>query len=126
MPTINKPQKKKNTDSELDKKKRMEVYNKALWRKMRLSKQMEKPLCEVCEMQGKTVLAEDTHHLISFSKYNGAERDAIAFDYNNLISLCKQCHNLIHHGYLKGATTKEEIADRIKLHNEEKDNKPLN
>lgn len=125
MPTINKPKKKKNTDSNLDKKKRMEVYNKALWRKMRLSKQMEKPLCEVCEMQGKTVLAEDTHHLISFSKYNGAERDAIAFDYNNLISLCKQCHNLIHHGYLKGATTKEEIADRIKLHNEEKDNKPL-
>lgn len=34
MPTINKPQKKKNTDSELDKKKRMEVYNKALWRRV--------------------------------------------------------------------------------------------
>lgn len=126
MPTINKPKKKKNTDSDLDKKKRSEVYNSAMWRKMRLTKQMQNPLCEVCAMQNKIVLAEDIHHLVSFTKFNGAERDAIAFDSNNLISLCKQCHNLIHHGYLKGATSKEEIADRIKLHNNENEDKPLN
>lgn len=120
MPTIFKPKKtKKNPDTILNDKQRHEVYNTALWRKMRLAKQMQNPLCEVCEMQGKTVLAEDIHHLISFSKYTGAERDAIAYDSNNLISLCKQCHNLIHHGYLKGASTKEEIADRIELHNKE-------
>lgn len=122
MPTINKPKKNYNRklqQKNLDKKKRSEIYNSSMWRNMRMAKQMANPLCQICEMENKVTLAEDIHHLISPFGYNGTERDAVAFDYNNLISVCKYHHNLLHHGYLKGATTLEEIAERIK-YNEDK------
>ena len=80
---------------------------------------MANPLCEVCEMENKTALTDDIHHLVSFTSFIGAERETVAFDYNNLIAVCKYHHNLLHHGYLKGATTLEEIEQRIK-NNEEK------
>lgn len=122
MPYINKPKKnynKKKQQNDIDRKKRSEVYNSSTWRKLRLAKQMANPLCEVCEMENKTTLTEDIHHLVSYTQFTGAERDAVAFDYNNLIAVCKYHHNLLHHGFLKGATTLEEIEERLN-NNEEK------
>lgn len=119
---INKPKKnynRKRQQNDLDKKKRNEIYNSSTWRNMRKAKAMENPICQICEMENKVSLTEDVHHLNSFTEYNGKERDAIAFDYNNLISVCKYHHNLLHHGFLKGATTLEEIEERIK-NNEDK------
>lgn len=46
---------------------------------------------------GKTVPAEDVHHIISFMSTNDSvERKRLAYDYDNLMSLCKQCHQNIH------------------------------
>lgn len=111
MPTIKKP--KKSQKNNIDRQKRSEVYSTSTWRKLRLAKQMANPLCEVCQMENKTALTEDIHHLVSFTQFTGVERDAVAFDYNNLIAVCKYHHYLLHHGFLKGATTLEEIEQRI-------------
>lgn len=124
MPTIKKNKRnynRKREQTDLDKQKRNEVYNSATWRKMRLAKQMANPVCEVCEMENKVSLTEDIHHLITFTNLTGTERDAVAFDYKNLIALCKLHHWEIHHGHLKGATTLEEIEERVN----NKQNEPL-
>lgn len=46
---------------------------------------------------GKIVPAEDIHHIVSFMSTNDSvERKRLAYDYDNLMSLCKQCHQNIH------------------------------
>lgn len=58
---------------------------------------MDNPLCEVCLLAGKVTLAIDIHHIISFlSTDNSNKRSDLAFDYNNLQSVCKNCHQKIH------------------------------
>ena len=115
MPTINKPKKKsKPLNEDIARKKRMEVYNKTLWKRLTNLKRQENPLCEVCLMQGIIRPSLHTHHLISFvSGNNDAERDCLAFDYDNLISLCPECHNRLHHSDLRGCTTKEAIKRKL-------------
>ena len=41
-------------------------------------------------------MAEDVHHKDSFLNYDGTDRLAKAFDFSNLLSLCKQCHSYLH------------------------------
>ena len=51
---------------------------------------MQHPLCERCMKEGKTVPAIDIHHIISFmTTDNKLDRMAIAFNPDNLESLCK-------------------------------------
>lgn len=69
---------------------RKRVYNTTLWRKLRQSKLMTNPICEVC----KTNTAEDVHHIKTFVNQNNWQD--LAFDFNNLISVCRLCHNDIH------------------------------
>jgi len=57
---------------------------------------MEHPLCELCLLRGHTTLATDVHHKDSFLNYNGDKRYAKAYDRDNLMALCKQCHSEIH------------------------------
>lgn len=115
MPTINKG--KKNTKpitEDTARKNRMKVYNKSLWRNLTDLKRRENPLCEVCLMQGKITPAEHTHHIITFTNAKSeAERDKLAFDYNNLISICSECHNRLHHSDLRGCTTIEGIKNKL-------------
>jgi 5-methylcytosine-specific restriction protein A len=40
--------------------------------------------------------AIDVHHIDSFTKYEGIMKLQKAYDFSNLMSLCKQCHQLIH------------------------------
>lgn len=64
------------------------------WRKMRQSYIMTHPLCEVCLADGRTTPAEDVHHKETFvNKQNWQE---YAYNSNNLVSVCKHCHGLIH------------------------------
>ena len=115
MAWIYKP--KRNYKNQQNRTKRQEVYNTTLWRKMRLAKLREQPICQICEMLGKTTLAEDVHHLISFQEAeNPIERDKLAFDSNNLLSVCKNCHSgRLHNGDLKGCKTIDEIKQRLGL-----------
>lgn len=112
MAWIYKPKRKYNNQNNRDK--RQEIYNTTLWKRMRLAKLMNNPLCEVCLLENKTTLGEDVHHLISFLTVNNpVERDKLAFDSNNLLTVCRECHNNIHNGFLKGCHSLESIKERL-------------
>ncbi len=97
MPTIYKPQRKQTkNDSQYDADRRM-IYNSERWRKLRAWKFANNPLCEKCQEQGVITPAEDIHHIVSFmSTDDKYQRAFLAYDYDNLLSLCKPCHQLIH------------------------------
>lgn len=68
-----------------------EVYNTDKWRKLRALKLMDNPLCEMCEAEGKVIPALDVHHITPI-----LEDIDKAFDYYNLMSLCRKCHYTLH------------------------------
>lgn len=92
MPTITKPKKRPQTGRNLNAEERAKIYRTARWRRLREAKLMTDPLCEICGE-----VAEDVHHKISFMETTNTDhRYALAFDYDNLQSVCKQCHQKIH------------------------------
>lgn len=127
MPTINKPKRKNYGNDKAAYKKRQKVYQSKMWKDLRLAKLMEQPLCYVCELEGKTRLADDLHHLVTFTRTTDEnEMNALAYDSNNIVPLCKHHHWAIHNDWLKGARSLEEIEQYTKAHIEkEKENKPL-
>lgn len=93
---------------------RQEVYRSTLWRKMRVAKLMEQPLCEVCLIQDKVTAGEHVHHIRSFMDApDKVIRDALAYDPANLMTVCETCHGRIHGGDLRGCLTMEEIKKRL-------------
>jgi len=94
MPFINRLPKKQNTSDK--RKERQKIYATDRWRKLRLIKLQEQPLCEVCLQENKVSYAEHIHHIDSFMNYDGLRRIEVAYDFNNLQSLCSECHNSIH------------------------------
>jgi hypothetical protein len=80
-------------ESDYDRGKR-EVYNTRLWRRLRLARLMEHPLCEVCGY----ALSVQVHHTDSFMKYEGPERRQHGFDPDNLRAVCGECHRRLHAG----------------------------
>lgn len=93
MPTINKKAKKRpreplhsNTKEVYD-----TVYNTTRWRKLRLQKLQDNPLCECCLQDNKITPAEEVHHITEILR-----NPDLAFDYKNLMSLCRKCHKEIH------------------------------
>ena len=97
MPTIYRPPKKKKTYNSDRRKERQMIYNTDRWRKLRASYLMNHPLCERCQSQGTVREASDVHHKVSFmSTDDQIERESLAYDYDNLESLCRECHNEIH------------------------------
>lgn len=98
MPTINKPKRiKKTDDGNRYAEERRRIYATTRWRKLREWKMISDPLCEMCSQQGKVTPAEDVHHIKSFMSVDDkTERLRLAYDYNNLMSLCKVCHQMIH------------------------------
>lgn len=100
-------------------KRRMDVYNRRQWGRLRLWKLRGEPLCEVCRMEGRVKAGDDVHHLRTFTHARDeAQRDQIAFDPENLLTVCDSCHNRLHHGDLKGAQSLAEIQERINLKKE--------
>lgn len=100
MPTINKKMKRTNSPvRSVSQKDRAKIYNHPRWRRLRDVKLMNDPLCERCAEDGRVTIAEDVHHKTSFmSVVDPIKRERLAFDYDNLQSLCKKCHQLIHNG----------------------------
>ena len=100
MPTLNLQKKtKKETnqrnENTASREMRRKAYNNPEWRKLRDIYIKEHPLCEDCLDKGKVVPAEDVHHIRSPFQ-NGECNKALLLDYNNLMALCKQCHNKRH------------------------------
>lgn len=98
MPTITKPKRNSRAqDDSVMRKERIKVYNSTRWKRLREIKLATDPLCEKCAEEGRTVPAEDVHHVVSFMSVTNPEtRRFLAYDYSNLQSLCKQCHQKIH------------------------------
>lgn len=97
MPTIYKPQKRLENKGNSYDSDRRKIYNSEKWRRLRAWKFTCDPLCEECLKVGKIVKAEDIHHKVSFmSTEDIQERIRLAYDFDNLQSLCKKCHQKKH------------------------------
>ena len=110
MPTIKKMERKKkvsqrnNTDM---RQLRQKAYQNKKWRKMRDTYMHEHPICADCLAKGKITPAEDIHHIVS--PFRGGEVNYnLLLDYNNLVSLCKECH-AARHNKEQGHRNPEEI-----------------
>ena len=67
------------------------------WRELRLTKLMNNPLCEVCEREGRSSLASEVHHIKPVeSVYAQQAMEHLMYSYDNLMSVCHQCHVSIH------------------------------
>lgn len=77
------------------------IYNKLInsyaWQKLRHRKFIANPVCELCAAEGRATPTEEVHHIIPVE--NGrdeAEMRRLAYDFDNLQSLCKACHAAVH------------------------------
>jgi 5-methylcytosine-specific restriction protein A len=74
-----------------DRKEANRFYACARWKKVRAWKLDQNPLCERCEAVGLTELAVHVHHV-----RDRRAHPELAFDGDNLESLCVRCHNSHH------------------------------
>lgn len=102
MPTIKKLGKpKKTNDASVRRAERQAIYNTTRWHSLRDVKRMNDPLCERCLAKKPSIVrpATEIHHVVSFmSVEDMTERKALAYDYENLMSLCHECHEAMHGG----------------------------
>ena len=63
-------------------------YGRA-WKRIRDSYAAAHPLCERCLAEGRATAMDEVHHIIPISQGGTHARD-------NLMSLCRSCHNKIH------------------------------
>lgn len=113
MPWIQKaPKKTPSPRKETDMRKlRAEAYNNTAWRKMRDTYLKEHPLCEEHLKRGEVVAAEDVHHKKSpFQK--GEINYNLLLNYENLESVCKECHGNIH-SKQQGHISPEEVISQL-------------
>lgn len=96
MPYLKKPV-KTNQKKSINREERQKIYYSTKWRKLRNAHLQQHPLCELCLKDGKVVPAIDVHHIISFmSTDDPLKRLYLAYNPDNLMSLCKECHQKIH------------------------------
>lgn len=75
----------------------IKLINTYRWKTLRLSKLTETPTCERCKQNGKFTIATEVHHITPIESVSDVNMMKIlAFDKNNLMSLCKTCHKQIH------------------------------
>lgn len=77
---------------------KQEIYNSREWKELRIAKlRSTNGLCEECMKQGIVTAARCVHHIIPIETARTKEEmRRLAFDWNNLMSLCKSCHARIH------------------------------
>lgn len=90
---------------------RQKYYQNPQWKVLRKIKIQQNPLCEECLKNEIVTPAHDVHHIKS--PFDGGlsemERYRRLLDWNNLISLCRECHNAIHNENLKNKNEKDTI-----------------
>ena len=86
-------------------KEKAEIYNSREWKELTVLKKRANPLCEQCIKDGEAIgipggyvkSVECVHHIIPIETARTKEEmRRLAFDWNNLMSLCQSCHNRIH------------------------------
>lgn len=87
-----------------------EVYQDKRWKTLRSAKFAANPLCENCLTEGRVTQTEEVHHIIPFDITSSQDRIAeLAYDWDNLESLCIECHHR-RHQQLKVLTTYQGLA----------------
>lgn len=115
MPTLNLTPKKKSTSNKRNetdmRKMRQAAYNTTEWKKLREVYIKRNPLCEECLSKGKVTPATSVHHKESpFSK--GSVNNHLLLDYDNLMSVCHECHADIHNRE-QGKTTIQDVLRQL-------------
>ena len=92
------------------------IYNSREWKELRVRKLRTNPLCERCQqLYGVVRAASQVHHSDPIENSTSfSEMAAKAYDWNNLVSLCQQCHSEVHreHKSHTKAAIKEREAQR--------------
>ena len=94
----------------------VKLMNSREWRELRIRKLQANPLCERCQAEhGWVVPARCVHHIIPIeASTSEAEARERAFNFNNLQSLCYECHREIHQaeGYHSSDVVRERNQQR--------------
>lgn len=71
--------------------------NSRRWRCLRAACLSERPLCERCRREGRTMLATEVHHRtpVQWGR-TAADKARLAYSPANLESLCHECHVRTH------------------------------
>jgi len=95
MPHINLPRRKKR-EKTFNQSAFQKYYNTPIWKKLRAAKIRNNPLCELCLKKNPPVIrqTEEIHHRVFIDIDN--PDPVLIYDYDNLQSLCKECHANIH------------------------------
>lgn len=73
------------------------LINSKRWRDCRERQLRQQPLCEVCNKEGRIRLAEEVHHITPIESMSDAiSMERLAYDPDNLMSVCRECHHKIH------------------------------
>ena len=81
------------------------IYQSREWKELRLQKIRANPLCEECEKRGIVRSAHCVHHVHPIEdSATMEEMRKWAFMWQNLVSLCDECHARIHKERGKGTT----------------------
>ena len=74
------------------------IYNSREWKELRIVKlRSTNGLCEECLKQGVNTEARCVHHIVPIETARTKdEMRRLSFNWDNLMSLCKPCHDRIH------------------------------
>ena len=99
----------------------IKLINTARWKRLRLKKLQAQPLCEYCKSKNKITPATEVHHVTPVESVTTLEQmEILMFDYNNLMSMCPECHNEIH------AEIFSHTKDNVKKANEKRTQRFIN
>lgn len=94
------------------KKEHQKVYNNKKWQNLRAIHFAQQPLCECCYSQGRIVLGEEMHHTQEFMQEEGVDW-GLAFDRDNVTTLCRKCHKAHHSGAITITKIRGEVMVQI-------------
>lgn len=92
---------------------RQKVYQDPRYYRLRDRRRKEHPCCEVCERFGITEYGEHVHHWRTFVVEDPELSRELAFDYENLVHLCRRHHDALHVGLLRGCLSMEDVEERV-------------
>lgn len=72
------------------------LIHSARWRALRRKKLNASPLCERCMAEGIKTAAVLVHHIHPIEGVTDDDKARWAFDFDNLMSLCEDCHVQMH------------------------------
>jgi 5-methylcytosine-specific restriction enzyme A len=91
---------KRTATDTINKRIRHKIYNNSRWRKLRLLKFANNPLCEHCLLVGIVTATTDIHHIVPIDI-----DPTLSYSYQNLLALCQECHHKVHDNMRKAISS---------------------